>query len=117
MKKFAFLLVPVLALAAVLTSCSQDDTMDSLKGASLKMVKDINTDKAGSSPSGYVKHSDDYIYFTANDGIHGAELWRTDGTEENTEMVKDVTPGKDSSSIGNITSVNSLLYFVANNDL
>ena len=31
-------------------------------------------------------------YFAANDGIHGEELWRSDGTVSGTYMVKDVNP-------------------------
>lgn len=32
-------------------------------------------------------------YFAGDDGIHGVELWRTDGTTNGTYMVKDVNPG------------------------
>lgn len=33
------------------------------------------------------------LYFIANNGIHGTELWRTDGTQEGTLMVTDIEPG------------------------
>ena len=32
------------------------------------------------------------LYFAATDGIHGVELWKTDGTEQGTVMVKDINP-------------------------
>jgi ELWxxDGT repeat protein len=38
---------------------------------------------------------DGAIYFLADDGSHGRELWRTDGTTNGTHMVKDVVPGID----------------------
>ena len=31
-------------------------------------------------------------FFTANDGLHGDELWNTDGTETGTVIVKDIIP-------------------------
>ena len=33
------------------------------------------------------------VFFTANDGVHGRELWVTDGTESGTRMVIDSVPG------------------------
>src|SRR4051794_22553738 len=33
------------------------------------------------------------LYFFANDGVHGDELWRSDGTRTGTRMVADLRPG------------------------
>lgn len=35
------------------------------------------------------------VYFAADDGINGNELWRTDGSEAGTGMVADLLPGPD----------------------
>jgi len=35
----------------------------------------------------------DLLYFVANDGVHGKELWRSDGTIGGTAIVSDITPG------------------------
>jgi ELWxxDGT repeat protein len=34
-----------------------------------------------------------WMYFTAEDDVHGRELWRTDGTAQGTAMVRDICPG------------------------
>ncbi len=52
-------------------------------------------------------------YFNANDGIHGFELWRSDGTSAGTYMVKDINPGADSSNVNDIITVGNKLYFSA----
>ena len=35
----------------------------------------------------------DTLFFAANDGVHGTELWKSDGTEAGTVLVKDINPG------------------------
>ena len=54
---------------------------------------------------------DNVAYFVADDGIHGNEFWRSDGTAAGTYMVKDIVPGLTSSSVFNITAVNGKIYF------
>jgi len=43
------------------------------------------------------------VFFDANDGTHGTELWVTDGTAAGTSMVKDIDPGAGSSGPDYIT--------------
>ena len=53
------------------------------------------------------------VYFAANDGIHGYELWRSDGTADGTVMVKDIRRGSKSSHPRHLTDVGGTLYFAA----
>ena len=48
--------------------------------------------------------------FTADDSIHGRELWRTDGTATGTMMVRDLTPGALTTPMISIGSLPSGLF-------
>jgi ELWxxDGT repeat protein len=48
----------------------------------------------------YVTSSGNALYFRAYDAEHGFEMWRSDGTDEGTRVLKDVLPGPESGMPG-----------------
>ena len=53
----------------------------------------------------------DDVFFAATDGVHGIELWRSDGTETGTSLVVDLRPGADDADVGGIAAFQSYLFF------
>ena len=65
------------------------------------LVKDIRPGPDSSGPAlternqccwRYFTNANGTLYFTADDGVHGTELWRSDGTEAGTQRVSDAGP-------------------------
>ncbi|WP_299415484.1 ELWxxDGT repeat protein, partial [Acaryochloris sp. IP29b_bin.148] len=88
-----------------------------------QLLKDI---RPGNSPYGYggdypaSSNASDFtefngqLFFTANDGTTGNELWVTDGTAEGTQLLKDIRPGEgpygSSSNASDFTEFNGQLF-------
>ena len=53
------------------------------------------------------------MYFNAYDAIHNSELWKSDGTDDGTVLVKDIEEGSDGSSPSSLVLVDGWLFFEA----
>jgi ELWxxDGT repeat protein len=88
--------------------------------AGSRMVTDINTAppfnaaeaNAGSNPLELTVMGDD-VYFRADDGVHGYQLWKSDGAAAGTQMVSDIN-ASGSGEVQYLTKLNKELYFAAN---
>ncbi|MCB9879296.1 MAG: hypothetical protein H6835_17000 [Planctomycetes bacterium] len=52
-------------------------------------------------------------FFAASDGVHGLELWATDGTTAGTYLVLDIRPGSSGSSIDDLAAFDGRVWFSA----
>lgn len=102
-------------------------------GNTISLVKEIHsTPYYGSFPHQF-KIVNGTLFFVATDSAHGAELWKTDGTEAGTVMVKDINPGRKASlfsinffinntsrvsgDLNLLAELNNKLIFVAQDDV
>jgi ELWxxDGT repeat protein len=108
MKKLAFQLVITVIFFGVTSVLAQN----------AYVVKDISSVKKSAKPS-YLTINNNELYFFADDGIHGNELWKTDGTVPGTSLAKDINPSGDALNSANISntlkfiSIKNILYFDA----
>lgn len=97
---------------------SQDGELWTTDGteAGTTRIKDILPGLKGSFPAGMTAGpsvSGTRVYFAANDGSTGRELWVTDGTSGGTVLVKDIQPGIAGSFPQNFVAMGDRMYFLA----
>jgi ELWxxDGT repeat protein len=81
-----------------------------------KLLKSIAATSASSSPSDLFVWKD-HVYFQADDGVRGRELWRTDGTMQGTVLVRDVvTAPFEKLSFHSPRAHHGVLYFASDLD-
>ena len=110
--------------------------LGSASAESARMVRDIRTGapaehepQLGAIVGSAFANVGGRTFFLASDGANGSEVWVTDGTPEETRIVRDVFPGPDRSSydlLGNLVLANSVpraftawrgdVYFAASTD-
>ncbi|HEX8822616.1 MAG TPA: ELWxxDGT repeat protein [Archangium sp.] len=81
------------------------------------LLKDVVPGSASSLPlepsvTSFFVRVGDTVYFAADDGEHGVELWKSDGTAAGTVMVKDINPLGESRP-RNLTVLNGKVFFYA----
>ncbi|MCC6489213.1 MAG: hypothetical protein IT364_17060 [Candidatus Hydrogenedentes bacterium] len=91
--------VSILSLPAVLQSKADQDTTS------------IPTTNPSSNPQ-HLWVVGDSLYFSADDGLHGRELWRSDG-EGHCSLAIDLNPGAASSNPNSLFEAAGWFYFVA----
>ena len=118
------------AVGNTLFFVAQDDThgeelwkSDGTSGGT-SMVKNINSFNPGSGEMGSNPNAltavGNILYFAADDRTHGSELWRSDGTDAGTYMVKNINPTttagnsyENGSNIQDMVNLNGTLIFFA----
>lgn len=99
-------------------SLGSDDGDGSSGGSNrAQLFRDLDTGRVGSDPQ-FLTVVGDTLFFAADNGSTGRELWKTDGTTDGTELVRDINPGRDgttprSSNPTDLVNVNGVLYFSA----
>ena len=82
--------------------------------ADFELLVDATTtpERGGSNPA-QLTVVGDVTFFVATTPTTGAELWKTDGTEAGTVLVKDIRGGRGGSDPTRLTNVGGTLFFVA----
>ena len=81
-------------------------------------MKDVNVGATnGMQQVASIKNTNGTTFFVADDGINGQELWKTDGTNAGTMLVKDINVGSTGSSPFNLFVSNNKVFFRADDGI
>ncbi|MBK8321681.1 MAG: DUF4214 domain-containing protein [Betaproteobacteria bacterium] len=78
----------------------------------LALVRNIASGAASGAPQSFAVVGNT-VYFSADNGVNGRELWKSDGTFAGTVLVKDIAFGPLASDPSNLVAVGSTVYFRA----
>ena len=109
MKRLYILLGVLVALMLVFPVSGA--IQDASTGYAFAQIADINPGAAGSAVN-YLTEFNNKLYFSADDGIHGRELWVYDGVNP-PSMVEDIKSGSGSSFPSDLVVYDGKLYFSA----
>lgn len=99
------IIISLFALATLSTANAQVNN--------ISLLKDINPSSGSNGGDRGYTVCNGKMYFVANDGVNGGELWVTDGTTAGTQMVKDIYAGSNGSFPDYMVTCNGKLYFNA----
>ena len=88
------------------------DTAAPISTTNPSLLADLHTGTSGADIYYGFTEFQGSLYFGANDGVNGRELWKANPTTGLT-MVKDIRPGSDSSSLMGISVAGDSMYFRA----
>ena len=90
-------------------------------GGDAQLVKDINPDNSNNGYAPYtLTEVSGKLFFTANDGVNGRELWVSDGTADGTQLVKDINPDNSNDGLtpfNNLIDVGGKLFFTTDDGI
>ncbi|CAN0027151.1 unnamed protein product, partial [Hapterophycus canaliculatus] len=83
-------------------------------GSGTRRIKDARPGREGSDPLHLTwEPTRSLLFFSADDGFSGRELWSSDGTTAGTSMVTDICPGVRGSRPSYLIAWKDLIYFQA----
>lgn len=84
--------------------------IDAAGGA--RLVRDLLPGTGSSAPN-HFERLGERVLFSADDGLHGRELWITDGTAQGTRLLADLVPGSQGSDPIGLRRIGARVVFAA----